>query len=400
MNFSPAPQLSWRRPGVFLDKEALAARTCCGKVWAGRRRPTGGSLGPGRVGGGLSLTPREQTGMMVMKKQEEKPACGQGLTMWQVLVQTASRFLRRFQWIAARELWESEEAVSPPVAAPAPRVYRRLVRVVLTDLVSRTLFEEYAAHRQSQRGEEETGWVLLGLRELDEAIVLATLPAGAERSAGISHVRFNACAQALASRIVRQEDRRLTMLGVVHTHPGSLRHPSDGDFQGDSQWVQQLRGGEGIFGIGTAEDGSAKAAWARQPAPHMQLLGPLCFSWYALGRGDRRYRPLPVALTLGPDLARPLHPLWHIIERHAEPLERLYRQQARVRFSLLEGLTGPALGVDIALANPDEGLRLILEEKEVRYYLVRQQELLRVNLEESQVDRGVYLILAELAAGS
>src|SRR5262245_26679576 len=125
---------------------------------------------------------------------------------------------------------------------PAPANYRPLRRVVLTTEVARTLFNEYSAHRRSERGDEETGWVLLGWREEDEVIVWATLPAGADREAGEAHVRFNSIVQAVASRVVRQSDRKLAMLGVVHTHPGSLRHPSDGDYRGDIQWVGQLRG--------------------------------------------------------------------------------------------------------------------------------------------------------------
>ena len=254
------------------------------------------------------------------------------------------------------------------------------------------------AGRLCQRGDEETGWVLLGVREVNEALVLATLPAGAARNAGVAHVRFNCSGQALASRIVRQQDRRLTMLGVVHTHPGSLRHPSDGDFQGDSQWVGRLRGAEGVFGIGTADGPvSSGTIIAHQPRPHVQCLGELCISWYALGDGERRYRTLDVGLTLGPDLARPLHPVWSMIEAHAEPLDRLCRQQAGVTFQVVSGLYGPALAVNLALAEPGSSLRLVMERKEVRYYLVRGDELLVVDPQESQVDRGVYLLLAELA---
>ena len=108
----------------------------------------------------------------------------------------------------------------------------------MTDQVCRTLFEEFGEHRRSQRGEEEIGWVLLGVREEADALVMATLPAGAHRSAGVAHVRFNSDGQALASRIVRQWDRRLSMVGVVHTHPGSLRHPSEGDYQGAREWLE------------------------------------------------------------------------------------------------------------------------------------------------------------------
>jgi hypothetical protein len=317
--------------------------------------------------------------------------------MLQGLVSTASRFLNDLQ----RSLL-GDHLPGPEVSVPAPtgpRRYKRLERVLLTDEVSRTLFDEYAAHRDGARGEEETGWVLLGVREASEAVVLATLPAGAERNAGVSHVRFNATGQALASRIVRQQDRRLTMLGVLHTHPGSLRHPSDGDYQGDSQWVEHLRGREGVFGIGTADAEVPEGTCiGRQPQRNVQCLGELCLSWYALMQGDRQYRPVSVALTLGPDLARPLHPVWGMIERYAEQLDRLCRQQAGVTFQVISGVYGPALAVNIALAEPGERLRLIVEDKEVRYYLVRDGDLLEVDVHESQVDRGVYLVLAELAA--
>jgi proteasome lid subunit RPN8/RPN11 len=318
--------------------------------------------------------------------------------MFQALVSTANRLLSELNRSLFHNRVPGPELFAPS-AAVGPGRYSRLERVLLTDEVSRTLFEEYEAHRASDRGEEETGWVLLGVRDAGEAVVLATLPAGAERSAGVSHVRFNASGQALASRIVRQWDRRLTMLGVVHTHPGSLRHPSDGDYQGDSQWVGNLRGKEGVFGIGTADAEPAEGPpVARQPQRHLQCLGELCFSWYALGQGDRHYRPLPVALTLGPDLARPLHPLWLTIERYADQLDRLCRQQAGVAFEVVAGLYGPGLAVTFPLAGPGERLRLIVEDKEVRYYLVREGELLQVETHEPQVDRGVYLVLAELAA--
>jgi proteasome lid subunit RPN8/RPN11 len=268
---------------------------------------------------------------------------------------------------------------------------------VLTDGVARTLFEEYSDHRAEARGDEETGWVLLGLREADAAVVLATLPAGAERDAGVAHVRFNSDAQAVASRVVRQNDKRLTIVGVVHTHPGSLRHPSDGDYRGDHDWVGRLRGGEGVFGIGTA-DGSERVGpqIAHMPKPNLQCLGELRFSWYALGVGDFDYRPLPVELTIGPDLARPLHSLWPTLEANADRLDRLFRQQMGARLEAISDERGPGLVLTLPLADGD-ALRVLLRRKEVRYYLVRGGDLFAVHLDDDYVDRGVYLLLAELA---
>jgi hypothetical protein len=269
----------------------------------------------------------------------------------------------------------------------------------LSDGVSRTLFEEFAAHRRAERGDEETGWVLLGLREQDEAIALATLPAGTLRDAGVAHVRFNSDGQALASRMVRQLDRRLTILGVVHTHPGSLRHPSGGDFRGDIQWVPQLRGGEGVFGIGTADgdgDGSHES-FAMKPQAHVQRLGALRLSWYSLPAHAQRYRPLPVDLTLGPDLARPLHDVWPILETYAGQLDRLHRQQAGVTFDVLALERGKALAVNIPLAESGRRIRVLLDGSQVRYYLERGQEVLEADCREPSVERGVYLLLAELS---
>lgn len=316
--------------------------------------------------------------------------------MLQALVHKAHRLVQTF----AGALLPPRPAGGPgPVNLTPARRYEPLERFWLTDEVGRTLFEEYADHRQGSRGEEETGWVLLGLRQVNEAVVLATLPAGAQRDAGVAHVQFNWSAQAMGSRIVRQIDRRLGIVGVVHTHPGSLRHPSDGDFEGDSLWVEKLRGGEGIFGIGTADAHPAGALVAQRPKPNVQALGELCFSWYALRKGDRRYRTLPVELTLGPDLARPLHSVWSIVEAYADQLDRLYCQQAQVTFEVVMGHGGPALCVNIKLAGPEEAIRIVLG-KEVRYYLVRGHEVLAVDgplTHESQVDRAVYLLLAELA---
>ena len=315
--------------------------------------------------------------------------------MWQALKRAADRLLdaANRSLLRPRRFPMPARTLSPPAVSYGP-----LRRVLLTDGVAHTLFEEYALHRSAARGEEETGWVLLGLRAADEAVVLATLPAGAEADASAAHVRFNSEAQAVAYRVVRQVERRLTIVGVVHTHPGSLRHPSDGDFQGDREWVANLRGKEGVFGIGTCDgpDGGSPL-FAHQPRPNVQCLSGLRFSWYALGRGDADYRALPLELTIGPDLARPLHPLWPILEAHARRIDCLYRQVAGVRFEVMNDERGPGLMLTLPLAAGGEAVRVMVWRKEVRYHVLRGGEWAVADVNDDRVDRGVYQLLAELA---
>jgi proteasome lid subunit RPN8/RPN11 len=317
--------------------------------------------------------------------------------MLQALVSTARQLFHDLH----RSLPRSCKPAGPGAGRLAPRAaaYSPLQRVHLTDGVGRTLFEEFASHRSEARGEEETGWILLGLRRESEAVVLATLPAGTRRDASASHVRFNSNAQAVASRIVRQADRRLATLGVVHTHPGSLRHPSDGDLRGDGEWVRQLRGSEGVFGIGTADSPAQDGTvFAYQPRPNVQCMGELRFSWYALRHGEAGYRPLPVGLTIGPDLARSLHEIWPTLEVHAERIDRLYRQQAGLRFEVVSDEWGPGLILTLPLAGSGDAVRVVVRPKEVRYYVVRDGGLFEAQHHDDYVDRGVYLLLAELAA--
>jgi hypothetical protein len=315
----------------------------------------------------------------------------------QALIDRANRLLDEICRPRGRALRDSR--VQRTAVAVGSTTYGPLQRVLITDGVGRTLFDEYGRHRGEARGEEETGWVLLGLRDATEAIALATLPAGAEREASVAHIRFNSNAQAVGSRIVRQDDRRLTIIGVVHTHPGSLRHPSDGDLRGDHDWVKNLRGGEGVFGIGTADGSSAGATeFGFQPRPNVHCLNGLRFSWYALGADDSEYRPLQADWTIGPDLARPLHSLWPVLEAHAERIDRLYRQLATLRFEVVQDDWGPALVLTVPLATAGEAVRVVVRRKDVRYYLARGEEVFEVQHRDECVDRGVFLLLAELAA--
>lgn len=301
-------------------------------------------------------------------------------------------FKKFFSWLIFRRKSPAglplSRSEAPQPSAPSSLDHlSRMERVVLTAQVARTLFDEYQAHRSTSRGDEEIGWTLLGKRQGNEALALATLPAGSRRDAGTAHVEFNSEAQALASRILRQHDKHLTTLGMVHTHPGSLRHPSGGDFEGDSAWVTRLRGGEGVFGIGTAD------AKNETQAAHQQIEGPLLFSWFALGEGEKSYRRLPVSMTPGTDLARPLHALWDTLECFAAPLERLARQ--------LSGLTMKAAGVTLVvtvqLAKPEDRLRVVLQKEAAWYYVEQGTRISAVDPKERSLERAVFLILAELA---
>ena len=105
-----------------------------------------------------------------------------------------------------------------------------------------------------------------------------------------------------------------------------------------------------------------------------------------------------VELELGPDLARPLHRVWDTIETHAEQLDRLAIQQAGVVFDVVEGTRRPALSVTIPLAEPGHAIRVLLEGKQVHYYLARGDDLVVADAPTDRVDHGVYVLLAELAA--
>jgi hypothetical protein len=107
-----------------------------------------------------------------------------------------------------------------------------------------------------------------------------------------------------------------------------------------------------------------------------------------------------VALTLGPDLARPLRPVWSAIEDHAEELDRLCQQQAGLRFAVTTETGPPALTVEMKLAGSDQALRVLLNDEGIRYYWIRGSDLIEIDPKEPRIDRGVYLILAELAGES
>jgi hypothetical protein len=91
-----------------------------------------------------------------------------------------------------------------------------------------------------------------------------------------------------------------------------------------------------------------------------------------------------------------LHRLWPTVEHYAERLDRLARQQAKVTFEIVEEEDGPALGMRIPLTEPFEDLRVFLKDQKIRYFVAREGQVVAVQQYEPCVDRGVYLLLAEL----
>jgi hypothetical protein len=91
-----------------------------------------------------------------------------------------------------------------------------------------------------------------------------------------------------------------------------------------------------------------------------------------------------------------LHDIWPTVEVHAERLDRLYRQQTGMRFEVATDEWGPALTFTLPLAS-GEAVRVVVRPKEVRYYLVRDGEVFEVQHHDDCIDRGVYLLLADLA---
>ena len=120
----------------------------------------------------------------------------------------------------------------------------------------------------SDRGTEEIGWDLLGTRQGDSALVLATLPAGEARDAGTEHVQFNRAGQEFAWRILRQQTVDCECSVVVQRIPVRCGTELRGDYRGDIEWVANLKGQEGVFGIGTADaEGGPQARNSWKPAP-------------------------------------------------------------------------------------------------------------------------------------
>ena len=193
-------------------------------------------------------------------------------------------------------------------------------------------------------------------------------------------------------RLLFPRERRLKLLGVVHTHPGTLRHPSRGDYAGDREWVAQLPGQQGIFGIGTVSPKGYE-----QQQPHTQQQDRLRFDWYSLHREDRRYQPRAIEVIAGPDLAEDLRPIWPILESHAAELDRIARQLAKVRFNVL-ATPEPALGVVVGLTELKQTLQVVITQNHRQFLYEVNGEMFLPDLPaEMPLEPAIYRFLQEFA---
>lgn len=228
-------------------------------------------------------------------------------------------------------------------------------------------------------------------------MVLAALPAGEFRESSSTHVRFNSQAQEIAARLVRQKDQRLVVLGVVHTHPGSMRHPSSGDYRGDISWVEHLAGKEGIFAIGTADGPVNCSPFASKTGQNAFVMGGVRFTWYSLASKESNYKPLPFVWSLAPDLAQPWHAAWGLLEKNSKEINRILSGQngARCFSSVFQG--EPVITLEVPAGDADTKIQAVLGAGNIRFFVSRRGEMMAVDLQENKLDRGLFMVLAELS---
>lgn len=299
---------------------------------------------------------------------------------------------------------------NPPVEATKLPAAVRIHSGVL-----RTMFDDFHEHKATDRGQEETGWLLLGRRSgTDGVIVEAVLPPGEYRDAGTAHVNMNSTAQAVAMRILKKSHPELDVLGVAHTHPGRLNRPSHGDFQGDSLWVSKLRKREGLFAIGVwdfhelmnsprepANAGGGATADIRGGCSTSQTRGRASFYWFALAEGEGWYRHLPVEETPGDDFGREVRAHWEVIEHFAGSIDRLIRMQPALQPGLIpvEVMETPTMVLCQPLAREGEELQVVLQGREVGFFRMSAGITEEIVGPSERLDAAFFEVMARLARG-
>jgi hypothetical protein len=69
-----------------------------------------------------------------------------------------------------------------------------------------------------------------------------------------------------------------------------------------------------------------------------------------------------------------------------------------VTFTVTGTQEEPGLALTLPLAEPHRAMQVVVTAKEVHYYIQRDGQMYAVESMDHRIDRGVYLLLAELAA--
>lgn len=300
---------------------------------------------------------------------------------------------------------------SPQGHKAAPAITPGAVRI--HQGVLNTMFEDFHRHKETDRGDEETGWMLLGRRESGEVIVEAALPPGEFRDAGTAHVNVNSTAISVAMRVLKKSHPRLDVVGMAHTHPGSLDRPSEGDYRGDIHWVRKLPGKQGVFAIGIwqfdepvnflgeeSNQGSGDVRQVAAPVTGFQD-GRSRFNWFSLSEGDGWYKACPMEPVPGDDYGQSVREHWEVLEHFAGSIDRLLQMQPGMRMGLLpvsDGLA-PAMVLCQPLARDGEELQVVLQGREARFFRMSAEEIDELQAPRERLDTAFYEVMAELTRG-
>ena len=225
---------------------------------------------------------------MMQKRYEKRPTSSHNATAGLLSERYSTRSSKRSSGVGQecpsirlRELLRSVRAarrrVEPRIANPEPpgplpsgRPGGRCQRV---------LFAEYAPSGLQRGGRGEAGFCLASVAATRRLCSQRCRP-GPERDAAEAHVRFNSAPRPSRAGWC-DRDTSSYAAGCVSHASWKFATSEFGDFRGDIIRVANLRGGEGVSASDCRRGAETGCRNQRQPAPNVQCLGDLCFSWYA-----------------------------------------------------------------------------------------------------------------------
>ena len=92
-----------------------------------------------------------------------------------------------------------------------------------------------------------------------------------------------------------------------------------------------------------------------------------------------------------------MHVVWDAMEVHASEIEKVLAQQSKASCAITKSASGHQLTLSIPLAGSAGKILVFIFKDKVQYFFEKNEQLFAVDIQEDKVDRGVYLVLAELA---